>query len=529
MKKMENVDAELTKTLEISLNGNKKLRGEVEALKRSRVEGASGGEGVKAGEGGNVQLVEQSKIETELPAPTAITPPPPTTTTTSSISFQMIPSPSTSIPKYTGYTFWSSDFHISPIADLKDIFQHFQMEIIDQSLSGHCKIMKPITCEKGLKVLNKNNGIELDTRKKNGCPNDIKRNFFNEYANDATFKNVDAFLCHHAMGLCEVFMGFGRPVVAVASTRYEIGRYGSTEWKEWNKNLVDIAANPRNVVAANNRFDAEYVKYFTGIKDVPVIPNYCGYTGATYNPTRPEWLIGPGRGITPKLEEQLQQSSSSSSKTFKKIRDLYPHFEYTDLASHPAIVLIPYQVSIMSIFEYYRMSIPLFVPSPSLLAEWQIKYRVLSELTWDMVFSKPKSKSNIGQYEKGKVQYDPNDMFSQEGIEYWVRFGDFYQWPHITTFDSFEELMTLIETVDLQTISSKMKEENERMKVELLETWEKIFHKMFEDVKPAKTQGGRPFPNSWEDGMRETYQIEPGRCGLGDDVHNMDISFVLAE
>ncbi|GMH91566.1 hypothetical protein TL16_g12094 [Triparma laevis f. inornata] len=158
MKKMENVDAELTKALEISLNGNKKLRGEVEALKRIRVEGASGGEAVKADLGGNVQLVEQPKIETELPVPTAITPPPPpptTTTTTSSISFQMIPSPSTSIPKYTGYTFWSSDFHISPIADLKDIFQHFQMEIIDQSLSGHCKIMKPITCEKGLKVRNR--------------------------------------------------------------------------------------------------------------------------------------------------------------------------------------------------------------------------------------------------------------------------------------------------------------------------------------------------------------------------------------
>jgi hypothetical protein len=81
---------------------------------------------------------------------------------------------------------------------------------------------------------------------------------------------------------------------------------------------------------------------------------------------------------------------------FAKIRDLYSHFEYSDLVAHPAIVLIPYQVrkgpslcklqvaghqgvtwqvSIMSIFEYYRMAIPLFVPSPSLLAKWQLKYR----------------------------------------------------------------------------------------------------------------------------------------------------------
>ena len=90
---------------------------------------------------------------------------------------------------------------------------------------------------------------------------------------------------------------------------------------QWNKNLVDIAANPRNVVAANNRYDAEYVKYFTGIQDVPVIPNFCGYTGVSYKPTRREFLIGPGRGITGEIEKELQGvAGRSSSKTFKKIR-----------------------------------------------------------------------------------------------------------------------------------------------------------------------------------------------------------------
>ena len=27
------------------------------------------------------------------------------------------------VPEYKGYTFWSTDFHISPIADLKDLFK----------------------------------------------------------------------------------------------------------------------------------------------------------------------------------------------------------------------------------------------------------------------------------------------------------------------------------------------------------------------------------------------------------------------
>lgn len=42
--------------------------------------------------------------------------------------------------------------------------------------------------------------------------------------------------------------------------RYEIGRHSPSRWALWNENLKKIAANPRNVVAANNLYDAEYIK-----------------------------------------------------------------------------------------------------------------------------------------------------------------------------------------------------------------------------------------------------------------------------
>ena len=171
---------------------------------------------------------------------------------------------------YRGYTFWSSDFHISPIADLKDLFAPMGMRIIDESLSGHCHLKK--TCSRNLKVITKQNGITLGQ-----CPNQLRRKFFEAYVNDARMKSADAFLCHHAAGLCEAFMPFNKSLVVVASTRYEIGRHDPRRWKAWNANLKAIAAHPRNVVAANNRYDAEYVKYFTGLSHVPVLPNYCGW------------------------------------------------------------------------------------------------------------------------------------------------------------------------------------------------------------------------------------------------------------
>jgi hypothetical protein len=44
------------------------------------------------------------------------------------------------------------------------------------------------------------------------------------------------------------------------SCRYEIGRHSAQQWALWNDNLRRIASNPRNIVAANNMYDLEYIK-----------------------------------------------------------------------------------------------------------------------------------------------------------------------------------------------------------------------------------------------------------------------------
>ena len=69
-----------------------------------------------------------------------------------------------------------------------------------------------------------------------------------------------------------------------------------------------------------------------------------GYTGVTYNPTRRQILVGPGRGVKDHFVQQLDAAARGIKRfqnqpfQFKRIRDLYPHFEYSDLAAHPCIV-----------------------------------------------------------------------------------------------------------------------------------------------------------------------------------------------
>ena len=46
------------------------------------------------------------------------------------------------------------------------------------------------------------------------------------------------------------------------------------------------------------------------------------------------------------------------------------------LARHPAVVVIPYTKSVMTFFEMYRMNIPMFAPSLSLLVSWEGRHSV---------------------------------------------------------------------------------------------------------------------------------------------------------
>jgi hypothetical protein len=295
-----------------------------------------------------------------------------------------------------GLVLWSSDFHISPIADIKHIVAGYGVKVIDKSLSGHCQLTG--TCERDLKVINVQNGINLHP-----CPNRLRTAFYDVYRADPEMLTVDAFLCLHATAMCELYMPFNRSLIVVASTRYEIGRHDAASWQQWNDNLRLIASNPFNTIAANNRYDQAYVKYFTGIQDVLLLPNKCGYVTARYRPTRREILIAPARGVNGRLSDQLttalrafnsqraqaqaqaqtqtqsqsqaqshsqshshaqsDTNTSSSPLVLAHIRDLYPHFEYTDLAAHPALIILPYQVSschfsfLLSLFVSLFMSL----------------------------------------------------------------------------------------------------------------------------------------------------------------------------
>jgi hypothetical protein len=286
-----------------------------------------------------------------------------------------------------GYTFWSTDYHIAPIADVSDLFsslcstEGICMRVSDQSFSGACGRTfggRQPSCATGLRVISQGNAFD-------GCeyggPHAFRRAFFDAYRGpQSALQHVDAFVCNHPPALCELYMPFNKSIVVIASVNLEFGRENDQRWREWLESLRRIAADPRNVVAANNMYDAEYITYFTGVR-VEYIPSFCGYAAskAVYNPDRARpILLGRNHNNPQALYRQLHRAAArearvrmrrggaqsgaglqTTSLRFVRTEDHYPSgFEYSELARHPAIVTIPYTKSVMTFFEMYRMNIP---------------------------------------------------------------------------------------------------------------------------------------------------------------------------
>jgi hypothetical protein len=331
-----------------------------------------------------------------------------------------------------------------------------------------------------LRVINSENGISLGR-----CPNRLRRKFYDYYSLNNELLSADAFLCTYAFASCvELFMPFNRSIIVIFTTRFETGRHDAKSWRSWIQQLRRVAASPYNVVAANNMYDLEYVKYFTGLQNVQLLPSHCGYVKAKYSPSRPQILIGPGhdeRLIPEALVEGLYEAARNTNLQFSRIGDLYERYEFSDLAAHPAVVLVPYQTSIMTVFELYRMQIPMFAPSPELLVSWHVQHNLLYQRTWSGVHRNPVTRSVLPRHPNSTslvADWDPNNDFSKEAILSWLQFSDFYQWPHIATFDSWEQLVVLLQRSDLARVSSSMGVFNRKQEAETRGKWEDIMAKV---------------------------------------------------
>jgi hypothetical protein len=314
--------------------------------------------------------------------------------------------------------FFNIDLHISVIEDIKTIFADLGHTVDSLCLSDHNW------------VFNRPRAVLKPPYDKLRMVHSMDE-FFNQSFCDAFYEDTkdilsvyDGFIACYPPLFSLLYQKFEKPIYTVAATRYDHPLKVDSNVAWFNEKLFEMWKSGQLIPIANNRYDAYYCKSRTNI-DFKYIPSLCSYTNALYTGTK-DPIVAGRENIPP----------------YKHITSIPAHSWY-ELYSHKAIIHIPYNVSLMSIFEQYTAGVPLLFP-----------------------------------YFNARERFNTflNEAGGQEAID--MRYlSDFYdeEWmPHLKYFDSIEDLHAKINEMDFFSISSNMKEFNKIRKQRIYDLWEEV-------------------------------------------------------
>ena len=347
--------------------------------------------------------------------------------------------------------------HISIIADMKHIFRDLGHSVDDKSLSDHTWVFN--RKKDSIPMLDNSRWMQLE-------PEQFSNEFYHCYKNRLENK-VDAFIVTYPPIFSLLYKHFNKPIIINNPIRYEWPfSFRKKDWEYFNKFLKEGVDNNRIFLIANNIYDKKYMEAFIE-REVEHIPSICAYYGSEYEQSNNVFIYYSRNKI---LE--------INNPIIKYKDDLFKSHSHNDLVKYRGIVHIPYQISYMSIFEQYTSNIPLFFPTKEFLMKLytEKRYCVLKEVSWNNYFGE--TSSSCIQF-KGK--HDPNDYNNNESVEEWLKYADFYDetWmPHLTYFSSFDELNSIVNSIDVDIISNNMKAFNETRKSLIYKKWTTLLSKI---------------------------------------------------
>ena len=284
------------------------------------------------------------------------------------------------------------------------------------------------------------------------------------FQDDKIYKRIEAYICGFPASMCQIWIPFNQKIVIMAAHRYNLGKCSESEWKLWDSQLKKLSYDKANTIAAVSRYDVEYMKYYTGIPSIKLIPSFSGYyITEEYHPTKEEYLIFTVHTKVPSFINNVKKAIKPFKAEF--VYDQYRPYTPADLANHPAIIFLPYSVMSYRLTEVYNMAIPLFVPSPRFYLNYIQKGKRgmgHDRTSTSEPYCHTDTKLELKMRPEISVHgYSPNvDMVEDPESEmYWMQFADFYDWPYITYFDNYDHLKDLLENSDLKVIHENMKQE----------------------------------------------------------------------
>ncbi len=245
-------------------------------------------------------------------------------------------------------------------------------------------------------------------------------------------KNQDAFLVTYSFSLVNVFARYRKPILAINATRYESPyTFERQKFEDLNLLLRVSQIDGRLHVVSNNIADKDYLKEIAGVDSIH-IPSLCDYT-SPIAPKNNKWVVlCKNKEITKKI--------TSFDYRFHSQNELYPAgYTFKEFAENKGVILIPYNISTMRLFELTTAGFPILIPTNRLLKKWAKLPGVLSELSYVQL-----SNEQCPPWLKNT----PADPDWVNFLDWWLERADWHNremFPNVTLFDSLEELQSVPE------------------------------------------------------------------------------------
>jgi len=328
------------------------------------------------------------------------------------------------------------DLHIAVIADVRTQLDRRALELVDWTVSGHSWVSgRP---RDPVAIVNERTWKSFGPR--------MARRFRRLYG--SYLRSFRGFVATYPPCFALLYEGLEKPTLAIAATRYEwpFTHYGP-HWDWLDERLRAGVESGWLTLAANNRADADYLESYSGLKAAH-IPSACSYTGLTYTG-------GQSAAVICTANDQLARSIADELRheAIPLRSGLGARYSQADLYDHRALVFIPYNVSIMALFEHYTACAPIYVPERSFLKKLMTAYPadVLSSLSFCQVTGHAPARHPEG--------LDLNDVNDEAVVDWYLDRADFYdlEWmPRIRQFESWKHLDHFLATDDPQAISAEM-------------------------------------------------------------------------
>lgn len=313
------------------------------------------------------------------------------------------------------------DLHISVMRDLHQELMKQKLASIRWSISGSNRFVRPIyKISDPVEILNSETWTELD--------GDLISRFEERYS--SFLGKFDGFVVTHTPAFSQLYRSFEKPILVINSTRYEAPYTAKpSAWDNLDSYLVDSIKKKKMLLVSNNRGDADYLEFKTGITS-NVVPSFCDYTNFNWRPGGKHKII-ISRSV--EVEQLIEKVTGGEWLGIRKV--LGGNFSWKQYLDVKEIFYVPYNISTMSLFELATAGVPVKVPSRSLLKHLASNYSgVLSELSYFQI---------RGLGTQHLAIDDPNNYSSDLFQDWWLDRADFYDnklMPNIQIIGEIEEL-----------------------------------------------------------------------------------------